>query len=39
MPSHHIHTLGSDGRFVAVEEFECADDHGAIKKGNACRQG
>jgi hypothetical protein len=26
MPGYHIYTVGSDGRFIAVEELECADD-------------
>ena len=32
MPSYQIYTVGSDGRFIAVEELECADDQEAIKK-------
>jgi hypothetical protein len=32
MPSYHIYTVGSDGRFIAAEELECADDQEAIQK-------
>jgi hypothetical protein len=34
MPNYHIYAVGSDGRFVAVEELECADDQEAIKKAS-----
>jgi hypothetical protein len=32
MPSYRIYTGGSDGRFITVEELECADDQEAIKR-------
>jgi hypothetical protein len=39
MPSYHIYTVGSDGRFIAVEELECADDQEAIKKAAQAAKG
>jgi hypothetical protein len=32
MPGYRIFTVGSDGRFIAGEDIECADDQEAIKK-------
>jgi hypothetical protein len=32
MPDYRIYTVGSDGRFTAGEDIECADDQDAIKK-------
>ena len=39
MPSYQIYTVGSDGRFIAVEELECADDQEAIKKATQAAKG
>jgi hypothetical protein len=39
MPSYRICTVGSDGRFIAVEELECADDQEAIKKATQAAKG
>jgi hypothetical protein len=39
MPSYHIYTVGSDGRHVAVEQLECADDQEAIKKATQAAKG
>jgi hypothetical protein len=39
MPSYHIYTVGSDGRFIAVEELECGDDQEAIKKAAQAAKG
>ena len=32
MPGYRFCTVGSDGRFIAGEDIECADDQEAIKK-------
>jgi hypothetical protein len=32
MPGYRIFTLGSDSRFIAGEDIECADEEEAIKK-------
>jgi hypothetical protein len=32
MPDYRIYTVRSDGRFIAGEDIECADDQEAIKK-------
>lgn len=39
MPSYHIYTVGSDGRFIAGEELECADDQEAIKNATQAAKG
>ena len=39
MPSYDIYTVGSDGRLIAVEELECADDQEAIKKATQAAKG
>jgi hypothetical protein len=39
MTSYRIYTEGLDGRFVAVEDLECADDQEAIKKATQADKG
>ena len=39
MPVYRIYTIGLDGRFIAVEELECADDQEAIKKATQAAKG
>jgi hypothetical protein len=39
MPDYRIYAVGSDGRFIAVEDLECADDREAIKKATQAAKG
>jgi hypothetical protein len=39
MPDYRIYTVGSDGRFIAVEDLECAHDQEAIKKATQAAKG
>jgi hypothetical protein len=32
MPAYRLYVVGSDGRLIASEDIECADDQEAIKK-------
>ena len=39
MPGYRFCTVGSDGRFIAGEDIECADDQEAIKKATQAAKG
>jgi hypothetical protein len=39
MPDYRVYAVESDGRFIAVEDLECADDQEAIKKATQAAKG
>ncbi len=39
MPDYRIYAVGSDGRLIAVEDLDCADDQEAIKKATQAAKG
>ena len=39
MPDYRIYAVGSDGRLMAVEDLDCADDQEAIKKATQAAKG
>jgi hypothetical protein len=39
MPDYRIYAVGSDGRLVAVEDLDFADDQEAIKKATQAAKG
>jgi hypothetical protein len=39
MPDYRIYAVGSDGRLMAVEDLDCADDQEAIKQATQAAKG